>query len=172
MGTIASTCLYNTAKTASNFWTLSDITRYQVVPKKMLLFFFLNVFQHLKKKKRQYSIYCFYGASRREQEVKRILIGTTHKSLYKNENRNTTKQKNKKKQFSSGSHLCSVSNFKSKKKKKLNKDDIYRERNGSLFLFNLFTCFNVASTCYKRAELKISQRNKKYPKLLFFFFFF
>lgn len=57
------------------------------------------------------------------------------------------------------------------KKKQLNKDDIYRERNGSLFLFNLFTCFNVASTCYKRAELKISQRNKKYPKLLFLFFF-
>lgn len=45
-----------------------------------------------KKKKRQYSIYCFYGASRREQEVKRILIGTTHKSLYKNENRNTKKK--------------------------------------------------------------------------------
>lgn len=37
MGTIASTYLYNTAKTASNFWTLSDLTRYQVVPK---MFFF------------------------------------------------------------------------------------------------------------------------------------
>lgn len=55
------------------------------------MFFFL-VFQHLKK--RQYSIYCFYGASRREQGVKRILIGTTHKSLYKNENRNTHTERN------------------------------------------------------------------------------
>ena len=80
MGTIASTCLYNTAKTASNFWTLSDITRYQVVPKKCL-FFFPQCLSTFKKKRRQYSIYCFYGASRREQEVKRILIGTTHKSL-------------------------------------------------------------------------------------------
>lgn len=95
MGTIASTCLYNTAKTASNFWTLSDITRYQVVPKKCC-FFFPQCLSTFKKKKRQYSIYCFYGASRREQEVKRILIGTTHKSLYKNENRNTTKQKKQK----------------------------------------------------------------------------
>lgn len=38
-----------------------------------------------------------------------------------------------------------------------------------LFLFNLFTCFNVASTCYKRAELKYPREIKKYPKLLFFF---
>ena len=89
MGTIASTCLYNTAKTASNFWTLSDITGYQVVPKKKSFFECLPTIFLSKKKKRQYSIYCFYGASRREQGVKRILIGTTHKSLYKNENRNT-----------------------------------------------------------------------------------
>ena len=102
--------------------------------------------------------------------MKRILIGTTHKSLYKNENRNTTKQK-KKKNSSPQGLTYALSQISKVKKKKLNKDDIYRERNGSLFLFNLFTCFNVASTCYKRAELKISQRNKKYPKLLFLFFF-
>lgn len=30
-----------------------------------------------------------------------------------------------------------------------------------LFLFNLFTCFNVASTCYKRAELKYPREIKK-----------
>ena len=41
------------------------------------------------------SIYCFYGALREEQEVKRFLIGTTHKSLYKNkkiETRNRSHQ--------------------------------------------------------------------------------
>lgn len=119
---------------------------------------FFECLPTFKKKKRQYSIYCFYGASRREQEVKRILIGTTHKSLYKNENRNTKKRK----QFSSGSQLHSVSNF---KKRKLNKDDIYRER--SLFLLNLFTCFNVASTCYKRAELKYPREIKNTPNFCF-----
>lgn len=45
---------------------------------------------------------------------------------------------------------------------------IYREKIGSLFLLNLFTCFNVASTCYKRAELKYPREMKNYPKLLFF----
>lgn len=64
-------------------------------------------------KKRQYSIYCFYGASRREQEVKRILIGTTHKSLYKNENRNTKKNRSPQGLTYALSQL-----------KKLNKDDI------------------------------------------------
>lgn len=51
--------------------------------------------------------------SRREQEVKRILIGTTHKSLYKNENRNT-----KKNTFLLGVSLYALSRIKMKFKKK------------------------------------------------------
>lgn len=38
-----------------------------------------------------------------------------------------------------------------------------------LFLFNLFTCFNVASTCYKRAELKYPREIKNTPNFCFFF---
>lgn len=109
-------------------------------------------------KKRQFSIYCFYGASRREQEVKRILIGTTHKSLYKNESRNTKKNK---KQFSSGSHLCSVSN-----KIKLNKDDIYREKWKfiSIKFVHLLQC---RLNMLQEGWIEISQRNKNTPNFCF-----
>lgn len=45
---------------------------------------------------------------------------------------------------------------------------IYREieKWKFLFLLNLFTCFNVASTCYKRAELKYPREKfkKKLPQ--------
>lgn len=57
---------------------------------------FFLIFKKKEKKRKnisednRLSIYCSYGALREEQEVKRILIGTTHKSSYKKqENRNT-----------------------------------------------------------------------------------
>lgn len=114
MGTIASTCLYNTAKTASNFWTLSDITRYQVVPKNVV-FFFLNVFQHLKKKKDNIPFIAFMVLQGENRRWNVFWLAQHIKACIKTKIETQQNKKNKK-QFSSGSHLCSVSNFKSKKK--------------------------------------------------------
>uniref|UniRef100_A0A0E9QXK0 Uncharacterized protein n=1 Tax=Anguilla anguilla TaxID=7936 RepID=A0A0E9QXK0_ANGAN len=41
---------------------------------------------------------------------------------------------------------------------------MFCRENGSLFLSNLFTCFNVASTCYKRAEWKYPREKKITPQ--------
>ena len=105
MGTIASTCLYNTAKTASNFWTLSDITRYQVVPKKCL-FFFPQCLSTFKKKKKTIFhlllLWCF----------KERTGGETYSDW-----RNTTKQKKKKNSSPQGLTYALSQISKVKKKK-------------------------------------------------------
>lgn len=105
--------------------------------------------------KRQYLIYCFYGASWREQEVKRIIIGTTHRSLYKNAN-----WTHKIKKMSRGQI------------KKLNRL-IYIERIGSLFLLKFVHLLQCHLNMLQEGWIEISQRNKiiiiikNYPKLLF-----
>lgn len=86
---------------------------------------FLFVFFYLKKDNIPFIAFMvLQGENRR---VKRILIGTTHKSLYKNENRNTKNEQ--KKSSPRGSHLYALSQdyfYFFCSKNKLNKDDIYR----------------------------------------------
>lgn len=156
MGTIASTCLYNTAKTASNFGHYRNITRYQVVPKRC---FWMSLNIKKKKKKDNIPFIAFMVLQGENRRWNVFWLAQHIKACIKT--KIETKQK-KKKQLSSGSHLCSVSNKKNWIRM------IYIEREIEVYFYSiLFTCFNVASTCYKRAELKYPREIKNTPNFCF-----